>query len=120
MHAAGHQGGGQSGVPVAGLEGVEGVGLAGVVQPAVGEPFKAIRERRDARLHVLVVAPQASLPRPPLVSLGLAPGLSRGSDGVGGVMGHDVLIGESGKGVTPAPGYPPGCSPGASWPVRAT
>ncbi len=88
MHAAGDQRRRQRRVPVAAAQRVQGVGLAGVVQLAIGHLVEAVGQGLDARQHFLVIAAQALLAAAPLLPFRRAPRLARGSDGVESGSGH--------------------------------
>ncbi len=88
VHATGDQGSRQRRVPVAAAQGEQGVGLARVVELAVGHLVKARSQRLDARQHLFVIATQALLAATPRLPLRRSPRLARGSDGVESSLGH--------------------------------
>ncbi len=88
MHATCNQRGRQRRVPVAAAQGEQGVGLASVVELAIGHLLEAGGQRLDARQHLLVVAAQALLAATPRLPFRRSPRLARDSDGVEGGLGH--------------------------------
>ncbi|MNT42051.1 hypothetical protein D3C72_1784500 [compost metagenome] len=88
VYTAGYQRGRQCRVPVAAAQGEQGIGLACIVELAVGHLVEALGQCIDARQHLLVVTAQALLARTPLLPFRHAPRLARGTDGVESSSGH--------------------------------
>ena len=88
VHATGNQRGGQRRVPVAAAQGEQRIGLASVVELAIGHLVETRGKRFDARQHLLVIATQALLAATPQLPFRRSPRLARGSDGVEGGLGH--------------------------------